>query len=190
LPVLDLFITLGKSGFADSFTGAIAAIDEPGYDFTAGLRAEYPIGNRAARALDLRARTSRDQARIGLDNLAQLVSQDVRATHLEVDRARRQIDASAITRAAQEEVVRAELAKFEAGTSTAFFVAQAQRDLLEARIVETRAVVAYRLAVIDLYRLEGSLLERRGITGPGARPLHLAPGPPPGQPRAASTSPR
>ena len=46
-------------------------------------------------------------------------------------------------------------------------VAQAQRDLLTAQINEVQAKAAYLKAVVALYQLEGSLLERRGVQCPG-----------------------
>jgi outer membrane protein TolC len=56
------------------------------------------------------------------------------------------------------------------GRSTNFLVAQAQRDLLVAKISEVRAIVDYLKSLINLYRLDGSLLERRGILAPGKEP--------------------
>jgi hypothetical protein len=42
-------------------------------------------------------------------------------------------------------------------------LALAQRDLLASELAEVEAMVGYRLALVELYRAEGSLLERRGI---------------------------
>jgi outer membrane protein TolC len=53
------------------------------------------------------------------------------------------------------------------GKSTSLLVAQAQRDLLSSRISETQAITNYLKSLIDLYRLEGSLLERRGVAVDG-----------------------
>jgi outer membrane protein TolC len=53
-------------------------------------------------------------------------------------------------------------------------VAQAQRDLLVSRIAEVRALANYLKALIDLYRQDGSLLERRGIVAPGREPVRLS----------------
>jgi outer membrane protein len=64
----------------------------------------------------------------------------------------------------QEETLKAEKERFDVGSSTALQVAQAQRDLLASRISEVEAVVGYRIALIGLYRAEGSLLERRGVS--------------------------
>jgi hypothetical protein len=52
-------------------------------------------------------------------------------------------------------------------------VAQAQRDLLQSQIGEVSAVVANLKAIVELFRLEGSLLLRRGIEAPGRDPVEL-----------------
>ncbi len=163
LPRLELFVSLGRSGYSDSFSGSASELDGPSYDAELGVRLERPLGNRAPRAEHTRALAHRNQASAGLDNLARLIRHDVRTAHLEVRRAAAQIEASAETRASQEELVRVEQERFRAGQTTAFNVAQAQRDLLRSRIDEEAALVAYRRALVDLYRLDGTLLDRRGI---------------------------
>ncbi|UCZ56590.1 TolC family protein [Desulfurispirillum indicum] len=163
LPRLDLFVTLGKSGYADSFGSALDEMGGDDYDATIGLRLSYPLENRSSSAQHRAATISQHQVDLSLENLNQLVAADVRKAYLEVDRSREQIEASAATLELQEEVLRAEMEKFEAGTSTALLVAQAQRDLLAARIQQARSIADYRRALVELYRLDGSLLQRRGI---------------------------
>ncbi len=170
LPVLDFFITLGKTGYADSFGGSVSDISGDSYDALAGVRFEYPFRNRNAAARHQRALLNREQSEKALDNLAQLIELDVRSAYIEVDRARQQIDASTETRKLDEEKLRVETEKFRVGRSTNFLVAQAQRDLLLSQVVEVRAVASYLKALTDLFRLEGTLLERRGINAPGRRP--------------------
>ena len=63
----------------------------------------------------------------------------------------------------RSEKLRVEEVKFNVGKTTAFQVAQAQRDLTAARIAEARAAVGYTASIIDLLRADGSLLERNGI---------------------------
>jgi len=173
LPRLDLFIVLGKSGYADSFGGAFREIDGDSYDLQAGLRFEYPLGNRAADAAQRGAVLQRSQAQASIDNLAQLVALEVRQAYLALQRAQAQIEASAATRELQEAVLRTEQARFREGRSTGLLVAQAQRDLLQAQIAEVEAVVTYRQALTELYRLDGSLLVRRAIAAPGEQPYGL-----------------
>lgn len=173
LPVMDLFITLGKTGYSDSFGGSVSDITGDSYDALMGARFQYPIYNRDAKARHQRALLGRDQAQKALDNLSQLVDVDVRTAYIEVNRTKQQITASTATRIFDEEKLRTETEKFRVGKSTNFLVAQAQRDLLISRIAEVQALANYLKALIDLYRLDGSLLERRGIIAPGRKPVDL-----------------
>ena len=176
LPLLELFVTLGKTGYANSFGDSARHIDEDNFDALAGVRFEYPFYNRNAKARHQRALITRDQAGEALENLARLVEVEVRTSHIEVRRTRQQIDASSATRKFNEEKVRIETEKMRVGKSTGFLVAQAQRDLLSSRIAEVRALANYLKALIDLYRLDGSLLERRGIEAPGRQQVELSGG--------------
>ena len=170
LPKLDLFITLGKSGYADSFAGSVRDLGQDSYDVLLGLAFERPIGNLAARARHSRAALNRRQAEEALANLQQLVQLDVRAAYIEVQRAQEQVTATAATRAFRAEALRAETEKFGVGKSTSFLVAQAQRDLVANQIAEVRAAVNYRKALVNLCRQDGTLLVRRGVAAPGEGP--------------------
>lgn len=163
LPRLDLFVVLGKTGFADSFRDSFRDIDGDGYDVTAGVRFSHLLGNRAADGRRAAALAERDQGNVAVRNLGDIVRLDVRLAINACERLRQQISASAVTRELQEQTLSAERERFAVGSSTSLLVAQAQRDLLVSRIAEIEAVVNYRIALVDLYRAEGSLLERRGI---------------------------
>jgi len=164
LPKMDLFINLGKTGYADSFGGSAEDIGGKGYDISGGIAFEWPIGNRDAESRHRRAVLGRQQAGEALENLTQLAELDVRLAYIEVNRASQQITATAATRSLEEEKLRAETEKFSVGRSTALFVAQAQRDFLDSQITEVQALVNYLNSLVDLFRLEGSLLERRGVS--------------------------
>jgi outer membrane protein TolC len=174
LPLMDLFITLGKSGYANSFGQSISNIDQDSYDALAGVKFDYPVFNRDAKASHRRALIAREQAQKALENLSQLVEVDIRIAYIEVNRTKQQIAASSVTRMFDEEKLRTETEKLRVGKSTSFLVAQAQRDLLVSRIAEVRALANYLKALTDLYRQDGSLLERRGISAPGREPVQLS----------------
>ena len=171
LPKMDFFINLGKSGSAGSFNSSVNDIDRDSYDTLVGVSLEFPLVNREARARHRKSLLSREQAEEAVENLAQLAQVDVRSAYIEVTRAKEQISATAATRALQEEKARIEAEKFRVGKSTTLLVAQAQRDLLSSRITEIETITNYLKALIELYRLEGSLLERRGIIAPGRDPI-------------------
>ena len=171
---MDLFVTLGKSGYANSFNDAFNDIDGTSYDAQAGVSFHFPVFNRDAKALHRKAQLTLEQTQKAFDNVAQLVEVDVRTAYIDVIRTKQQIAASSVTRKFDEEKLRTETEKLRVGKSTSFLVAQAQRDLLASRIAEVRALVNYIKALIDLYRLDGSLLERRGISAPGREPVQLS----------------
>ena len=175
LPQLDVFITLGRTGYADSFAKSIDGIrNKNNYDVTGGIIFEYPFLNRSAQAQNIRARVSRDQAHESINNLSQLVEVDVRNAYLEIIHAGQQVTATTASRKLQEEKLQIETEKFKVGSSTSLLIAQAQRDFLASRIAEAQAVVNHIKAYIELYRLEGSLLERRGIASPGRESVKLS----------------
>ena len=174
LPVLDLFVSLGKSGYANSFGRSVTNVTGDYYDAFAGVRFEYPLYNRAPKSLHQRATLSREQAEKSLQNLSQLVELDVRTAYVEVNRTRRQIKASSTTRMYSEETLRVETEKLRVGKSTSLLVAQAQKNLLVSKIGEVQAIANYIKALIYLYSQDGSLLERRGIVAPGREPVALS----------------
>lgn len=163
LPRMDLFINIGATGYSDSFSRAFREFDTDHYDTEAGLTFSYSFGNSYAEAQDRLARFSLRNARLAVENLADLVRFDVRSAYVEVTRAREQVTATAATSRLQNEKLRAENEKFKAGKSTTLLVAQAQRDAVEGRIAEKKALVNYLKALINFHFAEGTLLERRGI---------------------------
>ena len=173
LPKMDTFISFGKSGYADTFDRALNNMDEGSYDVTWGLAFEGSPMNRSARARYARAVAGKQQLGKALENLSQLVQVDVRSAYIEVSRAQEQISATAATRNFQEEKLRAETVKFRVGKSTSLLVGQAQRDFVASQIAEIQAIANYLKALVALYRLERSLLQRRGLAAPGAQPVIL-----------------
>ena len=171
LPALNVFMTLGGSGYAGSFSDSVDNLSEGEYwDAGVGLRLDFPVRNRQSRALHLQSTTARDQRELALQNLEQLAELDVRSAFMEVRRAEEQVSATAATRSLQEAAQRAERENFLVGKSTATLLSRAQRDLVSSQIEEVRSVVNLRKALIDLYRQDGTLLEYRGITAPGPAP--------------------
>lgn len=164
LPRLELFTVLGQTGYAASFFDSFQHLTDNTHDVSVGLRFSHYLGNRSAKAADLAARSSRQQSEEALENLAQIVGLDVRLGINEVERTRQQITASRATRILQELTLDAEQERFKVGSSTSMLVAQAQRNLLAAEIGEVGSIVNYRIALVRLHLVEGTLLERRGVT--------------------------
>jgi len=166
LPKMDLFVTLGRSGYASSFDDSVAGQEARGYDAGIGLQVSYPLKNWAAGAEYWRAVASRQQAEEALTNLCQLAQEDVRVAWVMAEGARALESAARVTQTMQERKLEAEQAKFKEGKSTSLLVAQAERDLLSSRLFSVQAVIAALTTRIDLYQKDGSLLVRRGLAVP------------------------
>lgn len=174
LPRLDAFASFAKTGFGRTLGGSLGDMTDEGHEVTVGISGDYPIFNRAPRARDYRAHLARDQAAAAVANLEQLVEVDVRTAYELVQRFAAQIEATGATVEAQGETVRVEQGRFGQGVSTLLDLSRARRDLLTSQLAHVQAQVNYIKAIVDLHRVDGSLLTRRGIAAPGDRPVDFA----------------
>lgn len=164
LPRLDFFANLGKTGYATSLSGTNPKPGEQGsYDIQAGLVYELARGRREARAEHRRAELNVKMRQQAIKNLEQLIKEEVINAYIEVNRTLLQIKATSATTEKQREKLRVEEVKFNVGKTTAFQVAQAQRDLTEALISEVKAAVQHQQAFTELLRASGQLLSQRQI---------------------------
>jgi len=166
LPRLDLFISMGRTSYSRTFEEAKPDPTSPFYVVTTGITFEMPAVDLRSRAQYSRALKSREQLELAVQNMERLVEKDVRSAYAEVLRARQQIQASQEARALQEKNLQAEVEKFRVGRSTNLLVLQVQRDLIASQLAEARAIIDYLAALTNLYVMEGTLLERRGIEVP------------------------
>jgi len=160
LPQLDLFVQLGGTHYSQSFE---TADEDNQLAASIGLALSLPLSRREDRAVHRNATLAREQAELAVANMEQLVQLDVRSAYVAVDVAREQITATEATRKLRQDSLTAEQEKFGVGTSTTLQVAQAWRDLLASQINAVEAVVNWHIELVDLYRLEGTLLNHRGL---------------------------
>ena len=168
LPVLNMFITMGKTGYAESFGPATENLNGSAYQLVGGLSFNYPIFNRTPTANYQSAVLSRDQEEAALANTVRSVELSVRTAYIQAQTDKQQITATAATTEAQAETLRATQGEFKVGESTAIQVSLAQSNLLSAQLAQAQANVAYLDALSTLYLQEGSLLERCHMKAPGA----------------------
>jgi outer membrane protein len=165
LPKLDLFILLGRTAYARSFSKS--AYDytqgEGGLDFVTRLQFEFPLLNRKAKAQYNRSVMQLAQEKQAVDNLIQLAQQDVLLAYVEIHRAKDQMGVSSATVKFQREKRQAEIEKFRLGTSNAYQVAQTERDAVASEISALQARMDYLKGLTQFYVADGSLLSRRGI---------------------------
>jgi outer membrane protein len=181
-PSLDLRLDYGASGIGgnviirDEDTGEVidvvpgnfndALSQATGFGFTgwtARLLFAYPLQNRGARAQSAIADLDLEQAQVGLDQLRQQVITEVRQAVRRVDTAAKSIDAARVSLEFQEKNLDAEKKRYENGMSTSFQITNIQEDVTQARSNRVNAVINYRTALAELYRVTGRLLETEGV---------------------------
>ena len=124
-----------------------------GNDFpswTASLNISYPLGATQAEANLARARLQYSQSTTELKNRQLQVVTQVREAARQVQTNQKRVETTRASRQLAERRLEAEQRKFTAGTSTSFFVFQAQRDLAQARNNELRAILDYNRSIVDL----------------------------------------
>lgn len=183
LPSLDLigsFRLHGQGGtqLVSTFLGGPTVIEVPGGyrdalehvvgaeypDWTVQLQLSYPLGQSAQRAAHARAQLQIRQTRAQLRQIELQIAAEVTNAAVQIRSVQQRIDAARAARELAEQQLAAEESKFEVGTSTNFFVVQAQRDLATARDSELRAILDYQNAVIEFERVQQTSLSRAGIS--------------------------
>jgi outer membrane protein len=119
-------------------------------NWTASLNISYPIGQSQPEANLARARLQYSQAVTELKNRQLQVVTQVRDTARQLQTNQKRVETTRSSRQLAERRLEAEQRKFTAGTSTTFFVFQAQRDLAQARNNELRAILDYYRSTVDL----------------------------------------
>lgn len=135
-----------QRGFVDVLRDVFAN-DFPSW--TASLTVSYPIGAAPQEMNLARTRLQYSQLRTDLRNQELRVVAEVRDAARQVATNQRRLETTQASRMLAERRLEAEEKKFSAGTSTSFFVFQAQRDLAVARNNELRALVDYSRSVVD-----------------------------------------
>jgi outer membrane protein TolC len=128
--------------------GDLFANDFPSW--TASLNISYPIGATAQEAAVARTRLDYTRQQTALRDAELRVTSQVREAARQVVTNQRRVETTAISRQLAERRLQAEERKLTAGTTTAFFVFQAQRDLAQARTNEVRAILDYHRSLVDL----------------------------------------
>lgn len=164
LPKLDFFISLGKTGYSKSFEGSEPSFrhKEP-FDSSVGLTYELNRHRRGEKAKLDKANLNLKLQKESIKNLEQIIKEDVIKAYIEIKRTKEQLTATTATAQKQEEKLRVENVKFDVGKTTAFQVAQAQRDLTAAKIAQIKAIIDYTVSKTELMRSTGLLLKFRGI---------------------------
>ena len=153
--------TIVPGGYGDAID---QLIDTNFPTWTVQLQFSYPLGRSAAQAAFARGRLELQQTDAQLRQVELQVATEVTNAALQLRSIQQRIEAATAARELAEQQLEAEETKFEVGTTTSFFVVQAQRDLATAQDAELRAILDYQKALIEFERAQETSLNGSGIS--------------------------
>jgi outer membrane protein TolC len=179
LPRLDLEASLGVNGLAGeienpgtpgarSNRGAYwhsldQAASGDGYAWSAGVRFDYPLGNRAAAARYRRAGHEKRQALYSLKSLENTVETEVRNALTAVERGFERVQVAEHFQQLADITLSQEMERLREGLTDTFRVLDFQDNIIEARVRKANALVDFNQGLSSLFRAMGTNLQRRNI---------------------------
>ena len=166
-PSLSIGGAVGMNGRRGSSGDAFSdALDRQNNSWQLDLSLTYPWGQLGDKARYRQSLATLSQQTLLVRQLAQNIEAQVRAAVRAVDTNIESVKISAQASQLSQRQYELEKAKFEAGLSTSYRVLQTQNDLETARVNELQARVSLRNSLSALHHIEGSSLQRYGVTTP------------------------
>jgi outer membrane protein TolC len=131
--------------------------------WTAGLELEMPIPNRDAKGDWRRRLIEYQQSLLQADQTACKAIQEVNLAVRMILAARDEVEATLKAKVAAEMTVKGEFARFELGQTSNYELLQSQDSLGSAEREYLQALLNFNLALSELSRAQGTLLDDRGI---------------------------
>ena len=132
--------------------------------WTAQVNFSYPLGTSSQEASVARANVQLNQVLAQVKQIELQVATDVTNATINVQSGVERVQAAQAARALAQKTLEAEQSKFEVGMSTNYNVILTQRDLATAQINELQAILNYRIALVELERLQQTTLQSLGIS--------------------------
>ena len=184
LPQADLQLTYNGNGFAGTASPPLGGIfgtatPPPYYDgaygqafansgrfatYSAGIQVSLPIGNNTARGALSAANEQEHVATVQRLGTAERIQYEVRNAVQAYQAALARLFAARQAREAASEVLASEERKFRNGESTTFLVNQRQVEFVQNEGLELQAQTDLNKAVVELQRVDGSILSQNGVS--------------------------
>ncbi|MGC9993301.1 MAG: TolC family protein [Candidatus Cybelea sp.] len=131
--------------------------------FNTALVVSYPIQGHLARGMRGVASEEEKQATLLMQRVDERIGAEARDALQSYQSALAKLNAARKSREAAEAVYASEVRKFHNGESTTFLVLQRQVTLAQARGLELRAQTQLNQSVVELQRVDGSILTTNGV---------------------------
>ncbi len=133
------------------------------YSYSAGAQIEVPLNNARAKADYSIANVNFEHARLGLRQLEEIVTLEIKTAVTNLESGLKSIEATRIARELAEENLRNQQARYDVGLATTKDILDFQDQLTLARFREIEALTTYNTDVASMRRVEGTLLAARNV---------------------------
>jgi outer membrane protein TolC len=131
--------------------------------FNTALVVSYPIQGHLARGMRGVASEEETQAKLMIESVEQRIGAEARNALQSYHSALAKLNAARQSREAALAVYASEVRKFNHGESTTFLVLQRQVQLEQARGLELQAQTQLNQSIVELQRVEGTILSDNGV---------------------------
>jgi HAE1 family hydrophobic/amphiphilic exporter-1 len=131
--------------------------------FNTALVVSYPIQGHLARGMRGVASEEEKQAKLLMQRVDERIGAEARDALQSYQSALAKLNAARKSREAAEAVYASEVRKFHRGESTTFLVLQRQVQLAQARGLELRSQTQLNQSVVELQRVDGTILTTNGV---------------------------
>jgi outer membrane protein TolC len=164
LPRLDLVGQGGLNGTEGTFSASNKDVRGGDfYNWSVLLSFEYALEQSSARGTLNRVELEKRRYILQARNLENQILVEVRDAVRSIKTDEKRIEATRRARILSQEQLDGEIARNEHGLSTTFRVLDVQKDLVQARTNELKALIDYHLDESRLLQVTGVLLEKNGI---------------------------
>lgn len=166
-PDLSVGAALGLNGRNGSGSDAFGdALDRQNHSWQVDFSLTYPWGQKSDKARYRQSLSTLSREQVRLHQLEQNIEVQVRSAVRSVETNLESVKIATLASELSRKQYELEKARFDAGLSTSRRVLEAQDDLESNRVNELSAKATLHSAISALHRIEGSSLQRYGVTLP------------------------
>jgi outer membrane protein TolC len=166
-PDLSVGAALGLNGRNGTGSDAFGdALDRQNHSWQVDFSVSYPWGQKTTKARYRQSLSTLSREQVRLHQLEQSIEVQVRSAVRSVETNIESVKIATLASELSQKQYELEKARFDAGLSTSRRVLEAQNDLETNRVNELSAKATLHSAISALHRIEGSSLQRYGVTLP------------------------
>ena len=163
-PRLDAIASLREAGLGENINQNHSELFSGDYlSGMVGLQYEMPLYRRRERADIMSSNYQISQAEFNLRDTEQQVVYDHRKAVRQIEDLRRSVEAAGATVRAERDRLEKQKISHEQGVTTSHDLLEVQDAFAQAQATQIRAIVSYYLALIELERIRGTLIDSLGI---------------------------